>query len=372
MQAVNGKLIHSFITERSEARISVIKKQIIGAFSTKAMLAYEHHIDHNIAYLMDRFAACEQNKDINIASWNTFFAMDTICNIAFSDSQGLMERQADIGRTLEGGRQRLEHWHYWQSLPWLERLIFKNPWALRSNQKSSVLVQLATERLKDRLEKGGRESFSDLLDRYMQAREKDPTTFTLSLITGLTMSIIAAGGETTSSTIGVTLYYLLKNPRMLAKLKDEINMANLSYPPSWNEVSRLPYLDACIKEAGRLQPLLLDPLEREVPVESGGMEICGVFIPGGTIVAVNTHALNFHPDVWGENPHEFRPERWIDCDEQQLQKMTRSDLFFSGGRRICIGQHVALVEMKKYLPALLSKFDVSEEEGGKPSLFFHP
>ncbi|KIW11732.1 hypothetical protein PV08_09004 [Exophiala spinifera] len=363
VQAVNGKLISTFITERSEARISIIKKQIIGAFSTNAILAYEHHIDHNITRLMDRFTLSEQDKVFNIATWNIFFAMDTICNIAFSDNQGLVERQADIGRTLQGGKERLLHWHNWQSLPWLEELIFKNRWATRGSQKSSKLGELATERLQERMEKGGRGNFSDLLDRYLQARERDPATFTRSTILGLVMSIIAAGGDTTSSTINVTLYYLLANPRTMAKLKAEISQANLSFPPAWVNVSKLHYLDACIKEAGRLRPLLLDPLEREVPVDS---QIAGVFVPAGTVVAVNTHALNLEPEIWGSKTHEFRPERWLDCDEQQLQKMERCDLFFSGGRRICIGQHIAWIEMKKYITALLLRFEIEAVEPNAP------
>lgn len=349
----------------------MMKKQIISAFSTRAILDYEHHIDRNITYLMDRFATSEQGNDLNIATWNIFFAMDTICCIAFSDSQGLMERQEDIGKTLEAGRERFLHWHDWRSLPWLEKLLFKNRWIIRvSNQKSSSLGGLATQRLQHRMEKGGLGSFSDLLDRYMQARENDPSTFTPATIMGLVMSTIHAGGETTSSTINVTLYYLLVNPRTMAKLKAELSQINLSSPPSWAEVSKLPYLEACIKEAGRLRPLLLDPLEREVPASTGGVEIAGVYVPAGTIVAMNTHALNLDPKVWGDNVHEFRPERWLDCDEQQLQRMGRADLFFSGGRRICVGEHIAWIEMKKYISALLTRFNVRK---GRPCpCYFSP
>ena len=378
-------------SERDEARISAIKKQIIGAFTTKAMLDYEHHVDHNIDYLMKRLATSEE-REVNIAEWHVFFAFDTICNIAFSDNQGLMEKQADMGNTLAGARQRFSHWHAWQSLPWLEKLLHKNRWAVKrsiGNSTSSILGQLAMDRLEARLQKGGAGTDNDLLDRFLQAWERDPATFNKGTVAGLILSMVClqdlfcspssrarrvspqsptqhgtnirlqihAGADTTSATINVTLYHLLHSPHCLATLKAELDAANLSSPPTWTEVSKLRYLEACFKEASRLHPLLIDPIEREVPTP--GLTIAGTFVPGGNVVAINTHALNHDPDVWGEAVDEYRPGRWIDCDEDQLQKMERANLLFSGGSRLCIGQHVAWIEMKKFLPELLMRFDVS-------------
>jgi cytochrome P450 len=356
-------LITSIATELNEARISAIKRQIIGAFSTNAMLDYEPHIDLKIESLMSRIGHNEVNHDkLNIAPWMIFYAFDTICRIAFSDDQGLLEKQADLTRSLEGGRQRFNYWHTWQSLPWLEKLLYKNRWALERSKKNptgSILGQLAGARVKDRLEKGGVGTHADLLDRFLQGMERQPDVINATTVHGLVMSMIHAGAETTSATLNVTLYYLMKNPRVMAKLRKELAEANLSSPPQWNEVNHLRYLEACIKEAGRLKPLLLDPIEREVPANGPGIEIAGVYVPPGMVVAVNTHALNLNPAVWGPQTDEYRPERWIECDEAQLQKMERSNLFFSGGRRICIGMHIAWIEMKKVLPELLTKFDVS-------------
>jgi cytochrome P450 len=354
---VNGRIISSVASERSEARISAMKKQVISAFTTTAMLDYEHHIDRNINFIMKRFTRDDTRNNFNIATWNIFFAFDTICQIAFSDNQGLMEKEADISNTLSGARQRFAHWHTWQSLPWLERLLYKNSWTTRKPAKTSILGQLASQRLKERMEKGGLGTHSDLLDRYLQGSKRDPVTITTPTVVGMILSTIHAGAETTSATINITLYYLLQNPKTFAKLKQEISSANLSSPPKWTEVVHLKYLEACIKEAGRLHPLFVDPMEREVPAE--GMSICDVWIPGGTTVAVNTHALNRQAEVFGDNPDEYIPERWIDADEPTLAKMERSNVFFGGGRRVCIGQHVAWIEMKKYIPELITKFDVS-------------
>ncbi|KIW23218.1 uncharacterized protein PV07_11436 [Cladophialophora immunda] len=355
-QAVNGKLISSFVTERNEARVSAIKKQVIGAFTTTAILDYEYHVDCNIRSLMSRLA--NTDPEVNIARWIIFFAFDTICNIAFSDDQGFMEKQSDLGNTLAGSRQRFDHWHNWQSLPKLEKLIYKNRFASRGTSGTSLLGKLAIERLETRLEKGGLGTHSDLLDRYLQASERDPVTFDRSTIIGLLISTIHAGAETTAASINLTLYYLLTNPRSLARLRAEIEDAKLASPPSWQSVSKLRYLEACIKEAGRMSPLILDPIEREVPADGPGVEISGVYVPPGCVVAINMTALNRDPSVWGDRVDEFRPERWIEVDEAQLSRMERANLSFSAGRRKCIGQHIAWIEMKKFIPELLNRFDI--------------
>lgn len=331
-----------------------MKKHLISAFTTTAILDYEHHVDRNINYLMARLA--DSDPEVNIAKWTIFFTFDTICNIAFSDDQGFMQKQSDLGNTLEGARQRFQHWHDWQTIPQIEKLLFKNRFS-SSVAGTSPLAVLAQERLQTRLEKGGLGTHSDLLDRYLQAGERDPVLFDKSSIIGLCISTIHAGAETTAATLNLTLYHLLRHPRAFEKLKDEIRSASLSSPPSWASVLKLRYLEAALKEAMRMNPLLLDPMERDVPAP--GLDIGGIFVPGGTVVAVNTHVLNRDPNIWGADVDSYRPERWLEADEVQLSRMERANIFFSAGRRMCIGQHIAWIEMKKFLPELINRFDVS-------------
>jgi cytochrome P450 len=332
-----------------------MKKQVISAFTTTAILDYEPHIDHNINFLISRLQQSSESE-VNIAKWIIFFAFDTICRIAFSDDQGFMEKQTDLGDTMEAARRRFLHWHEWGPLPQVERLLFKNRFVTKTTG-TSLLAKLASERLQTRLEKGGLGTHSDLLDRYLQASERDPATFSKSTIMGIVISTIHAGAETTATTLNVCLYHLLQNPRVLATLRAELDAANLSSPPTWQSVSKLRYLEACFMESMRLKPLLLNPMERDVP--DSGIEIAGVWIPGGTVVAMNVHALNRDPTIWGDDPDAYRPERWLEADEAQRAKMQRADLSFSQGRRRCIGQHIAWIELKKCLPALLNTFDVS-------------
>lgn len=103
-----------------------------------------------------------------------------------------------------------------------------------------------------------------------------------------------------------------------------------------SERHNLVYLDsnanhvpsqATMKEAMRIHPAVAYPLERLVP--KGGAELCGVHLPGGTRVGINASVVHMNKEVFGEDVDEFRPERWLDADVEQLKIMEKSFLAVS-------------------------------------------
>lgn len=156
------------------------------------------------------------------------------------------------------------------------------------------------------------------------------------------------------------IYLLLKSPdchrALMKELTDAQKASKLSNPPRYTEVSRLPYLDAVLKEALRLNPALSIPMERTVP--PGGCEINGIYIPGGT--TIGCLAMAVHMDkTFGEGPEKFRPERWLTCSDEDRLAMERGFLGWSAGSRVCLGRHIAELEVKKIIPTLLLKYNVS-------------
>ena len=218
---------------------------------------------------------------------------------------------------------------------------------------------MAGERLQAREAKGEATTAvkeHDLLDKYMASREHHPELMDRGTLLRMVSSTISAGFDTTAFTMSTMLYYLLQNPASFAKLKEELTTANLTASPTWTEVHKLPYLDAVMKEAMRCSPFLDLILERVVPPE--GAQISGTFLPGGTVVGC--HALAVHRDcaVFGDEVEEFRPERWLIDDVARLLAMERAFLSFGSGKRICLGRHLAEMEVKKLIPRLLGMFEV--------------
>lgn len=74
-------------------------------------------------------------------------------------------------------------------------------------------------------------------------------------VVGYLLVNILAGSDTTAVQICAAIYFILKSPAVYKKLSAELQAANFDDGPiSWTESSKLPYLEACLKEASRIHP----------------------------------------------------------------------------------------------------------------------
>lgn len=205
----------------------------------------------------------------------------------------------------------------------------------------------------------------DLLSMFLQAKDDRPDFFNDRQVLTMAVSMAFAGSETTGISLAAVFYYLLKNPRCYTRLRDEIDTAVASKvvqnratgSVSWAESQRLPYLDACIKEALRLHPAVGLPLERVVPPQ--GANICGERIAGGTIVGCNAWVIHRREEIFGQNVEAFRPERWLEADKETRKEMESCMLHFGMGSRTCIGKNISLLEIYKLVPSFMRRFEVS-------------
>ncbi|KAK4179244.1 cytochrome P450 [Triangularia setosa] len=165
---------------------------------------------------------------------------------------------------------------------------------------------------------------------------------------------MAAGIDTTGDAL-CFLIWELSQPSSLPcqrRLQQELRSSTPDTP-----IEKLAYLDAVIMEGLRMFPAIPMSLPRYVP--AGGRTIGGYKIPGGTIVSGQAYSVQrLGPEHGGvfEEPERFRPERWLEGDEEKDRERRRSFFAFSQGGRGCIGKHLALAEMKCLLWEVYSKF----------------
>lgn len=215
----------------------------------------------------------------------------------------------------------------------------------------------------------------DLLSKFLAAQDARPDFMNDILVQTMAVSMAFAGSETTAISLASVFYYLLRNPSSLAKLRKELDEAAQSglfsdYETglvTWTESQKLPYLDACIKEAFRLHPAAGLPLERIVP--EPGVEIAGHYVKGGTIVGCSAWIIHRRPEIWGEDVDAFRPERWLvdeklkgeeqNEQEKRVREMNGMMFQFGMGSRTCIGKNISLLEIYKVVPSLLRRFEAS-------------
>ncbi len=160
-----------------------------------------------------------------------------------------------------------------------------------------------------------------------------------------------AGSDTTSTAVQSTLLAIVLNPRIYQRLKSEIQKAvaegRISFPIQDLEARNIRYLRACVLEGLRKFPPVSQLRERVVP--PAGDVIDGYRIPGGTFIGFNAWGTQLDR-VFGEDPEEFRPERWLINDQDQLKKMHQThELIFGYGATKCLGMPMAMIELNKVI-----------------------
>lgn len=177
---------------------------------------------------------------------------------------------------------------------------------------------------------------------------------------------VLAGGDTTAATMRAVVYHLAKTPHAYEKLTAELDAARLPLPAQWRDIRDLPYLDAVLREAMRVNPGLAMVFERVAP--AGGLALPdGRLVPAGTKVGVNPAVTNRDRGVFGPDADGFDPDRWLRREGEdergfgaRLRRMRDvADHTFGGGSRVCMGRYFAQLELWKLFATLYSVFDVS-------------
>lgn len=152
---------------------------------------------------------------------------------------------------------------------------------------------------------------------------------------------LIAGSDTTGNTITHTMDMLARHPAKLAKLQEELDAAfPKPLPKDWvalfSECKDLPYVMGVLYETLRLRTTVSMGLPRAVA--KGGATVCGEFFEEGTVLSNPTYTTHRDPRVWGADSWEFKPERWLNGAQVELDKHF---LGFSQGPRACIGRNVS-------------------------------
>ncbi|CAI0409467.1 unnamed protein product [Linum tenue] len=199
-------------------------------------------------------------------------------------------------------------------------------------------------------------SANDMLDTLLAIGEEDKAAAIIY------QDLFVAGTDTTSTTLEWAMAELLRNPNALAKAREELD-ATIGKGNNFQEsdVSRLPYLQAILKETFRLHPAAPLLLPRK-----GGedVEICGFIMPKGVQILVNVWAIGRDPMIW-DDPNAFVPERFLGS-EVSAKGNNFELLPFGAGRRICPGLPLALRILHMMLGSLIHWFDWKLPDGVEP------
>ncbi|CAI9102002.1 OLC1v1000185C1 [Oldenlandia corymbosa var. corymbosa] len=204
----------------------------------------------------------------------------------------------------------------------------------------------------------------DLMLQLIQVNSSSSSTssfqLTMDHIKAMLMDVLFGGTGTSASTIIWAMTALMKNPTMMKKLQNEINdflEKQQKTTVDEDDVEKLPYLKAVVKETLRLYPPAPLLLPRYT-VENCVLD--GYEVHSSSIVYVNAWAVARDPEHW-ENPDEFLPERFLDgkVNNVDIDISGREFQFipFGAGRRGCPGISMGLLTVELALANLLRTFD---------------
>ena len=175
-------------------------------------------------------------------------------------------------------------------------------------------------------------------------------------------TFLAAGHDSSALTLSWAFLLLAAHPAADARLAEEVRTVVGDRPPAPEDLPRLVYTQAVVKEALRLYPPLWMTGRRAV----ARCEIGGRTVPAGSLVLTSQWAVQRLARLF-PRPDEFRPERWEGTEREGAETagLPRFAYFpFGGGPRVCIGQGFAVMEVSLLLAAVARRFRL--ETVGEP------
>ncbi|MEH2396950.1 cytochrome P450 [Nostoc sp.] len=220
-----------------------------------------------------------------------------------------------------------------------------SPWGvfLRLRQQVDELIYAEIQERKQQPDP----SRTDILSLMMAACDEQGQSMTDVELRDELITLLAAGHETTATSLAWALYWIYHLPQVREKLLQELN--SLSENPDPNAILRSPYLSAVCSETLRLYPVVMLALNRLV---KSPLEVMGYQLNPGTLVIPCIYLTHHREDLYPQ-PKQFKPERFLE------RQFTPSEyLPFGGGNRRCIGMAFALFEMKVVLATVLSHWQM--------------
>ncbi len=207
-----------------------------------------------------------------------------------------------------------------------------SPWR-RFVAARSALDEFLYEEIALRRAEAAREARDDVLSLLLAARHEDGSPLADAELRDELVTVVGAGHETTATALAWALERLLRNPAVLARLRESL------------AAGESEYLDATVRETLRSRPVLIDVARKlAAPTPIGGYELAA-----GSFIVPAIAAIHYREDLYPA-PWEFRPERFLDGGSENYAWIP-----FGGGIRRCVGAAFAEHEMRTVLAEIVTR-----------------
>ncbi|XP_026201248.1 cytochrome P450 2J6-like [Anabas testudineus] len=328
----------------------------------------EPSIQQECHYLTEAFAV-HQGQPFNAQSLINNAVSNIICCLVFGDRFEYSDKQYQsilhgLTESLNfGGTQvaqfynlvpRLMDW-----LPGPHQRIF----ALMQKIRDFIKIKIIEH--KENLDPSSPRDYIDSFLIEMGDKEDKESGFDLDSLVFCTLDLFGAGTETTTTTLQWGLLYMILYPDIQERVQAEIDaVIGSSRQPSVTDRENMPYTDAVIHEIQRMGDII--PLN-VIRMTTKDTILDKYTIPKGTIILATLNSV-LHDETMWETPHSFNPQHFLDQDGKFRKR--EAFLPFSTGKRVCIGEQLARMELFLFFTSLLQRFSFSAPPGEQPTLEF--
>nr|XP_033819682.1 cytochrome P450 2K1 [Geotrypetes seraphini] len=205
-------------------------------------------------------------------------------------------------------------------------------------------------------------SITGFIDAYLLKQEQESknssTYFHNENLLYSTLDLFAAGTETTSTTLRWALLLMMKYPEIQRCVQKEIDaVIRPGQVPKVEDRKNMPYTDAVVHEIQRFTNIIPMSVSRATSTD---VHFRGYCIPKGIEVIPLLTSVLYDKSQW-ETPYKFNPSHFLDANGKFLRK----DAFipFAAGRRVCVGESLAKMELFLFFTGLLQRFTFQPPPG---------
>ncbi|KAJ5369279.1 uncharacterized protein N7496_009039 [Penicillium cataractarum] len=373
---------------------AIKRKVLSSAYALKNLESWEYKVTDKVQRMFKHFdevctltpkedvasgkvAPDPQDLTLDLRAWTNFFTLDAIADIGLSEKLGFLDNGNDMvmaerrdGTTYmtslrealypTARKQSLILWNY-EWYPILDKLVnfipFFGRMATSASNWDNIMWRRGSERLQ-RYEAG--EKLDDFFQALMEDKNGNPNNLEWGEVIAECNIMMNAGSVTTAIAITNVMYQLLRNPRCLVKLREEVDavLDDDDAVADYDKVKHLPYLRACLDESLRIFPPTSHGLPRETPAE--GTNILGEWVAGNTSVSMSALVAHRDEGVF-PNADQYIPERWLGEEGKALQPYL---IAFSAGARSCIGRNISYLEQTKAIASMVHRYDFAMAHPG--------
>ncbi|KAG8001820.1 Cytochrome P450 2A13 [Nibea albiflora] len=211
--------------------------------------------------------------------------------------------------------------------PWImEHLPGQHQTIFARIEEVREFLKMKIQEHKDTLDPNTPRDYIDcFLIRMDQEKDISTTEFHYDNLISTVMNLFLAGTETTSSTITYAINVLIKHPDIQEKMQQEIDtVIGRDHCPKMEDRKSLPFTDA------------------------------------GTVIITLLHSVLKEEKQWA-SPLSFNPQHFL--DQNGNFKKNPAFLPFAAGKRACVGEALARMELFIFTVSLVRHFTFSYTEG---------